>query len=1277
MANPWEKYQTPDVVSQGGPWSKYGNMTPREAVDALPDFLTRTAAEKQEDESRKEAERLAYQQKLAEIPVGMYGPAWNDRAKFRDTVLEEQGKTMTRPEAALVRLTNSAALSIPQHLDKRVNEAVGAAGNEYPVTSTAADVTGFLGPGSLAFKGLEKGAGAVGARLAPALRPPTGTGVMSRLGRYAPVVAGGTAAGVGDYTLYEGTVGAGTRAAQEGRTPEIGERLDAAWRAPSDPWAYTGGFASPFYRVGRAAVTGSFTPTPRAQWAQSVMTPKTPQSEAYKMIAKRLDKDRITPAQLHKAIDNYHYAGYSTVDEMLFELAEASSGGQGAGQLKQLAVALGSVGGDAQQIARDNFRERRLGSLTRLRDDLRKAAGLEGSDFYKYSDQLKEAERTLPDYGPAYSQSVTDESWSQKLWPQLQTSPSAREALDRAWKYASDRGDLEVAREIDTLVQGLGPNPARSGVSSGTGTNVPQKPSTQALDYIDRSLGGKAHSLRARGDGDIASGAQEAQTGLRSIVDAETGLDQPRRVVHELKTAQRALDFGRKAAANGTDLETIQREFTREMKKFANDGVDVLGDETATINASLMMGWVRGAEDMISKASNPGTAIRQLYGTPRQREKMITMLQGLDESGLNLSTGKQSDATKRLRQVTGDKYGAGETAKGRGRFDRERLMLDSENQITLNSQTGQRNEAVAAQGGLENKINMALDAIDAPRQMAKKAVRHGVNRLVRPGIYKPEVNRALGDIMFTGGRDNLKRIVGELENLHAPPAPIKKAPGGPITPPAPVTPAAAIAASQGKPVANGLPIVIDRHGGAMGAAGGFYASPDLNGDGEVSMPERIKSSVIGGIIGRGVKKGAQRLNKTRPAGMRQYEEAKVRVMTGESPPRPSTPEFEAAVIQEMEKFGYAGPRSKQLQKAIDTAPDRFSDDFVTEAVPTPAPSGKPALNMVGSQVMSLKKAQKSAIGLNGYDFPAGKPVIRRQVDVEAGLPPGMSEEEFIFNVRDNPVPTETIAHVLGRTKQEIDDFYYGMIDLGMDPRRLLTKDEIRFLKKGGSMKELVEREGVQAPARWNKQAGAVDIGNGPQRRKDLLKDAMSKSQGAPVEGITQPSRRADPSLNAPYAKGPPGGPLPLLAGVGAAGVAGTYAYDQLTQPKATMQPPAPLPQIPQSFGPSVKPDLSGVQQASVERANMDARAQDQAERQEYWQYLKSRGDGSSIEWNRIQQERAGELALKPEDIARGVIRKRLPYVYGSTPVSVLSEAPIEELIDGHWRPVEPSPATVR
>ena len=214
---------------------------------------------------------------------------------------------------------------------------------------------------------------------------------------------------------------------------------------------------------------------------------------------------------------------------------------------------------------------------------------------------------------------------------------------------------------------------------------------------------------------------------------------------------------------------------------------------------------------------------------------------------------------------------------------------------------------------------------------------------------------------------------------------------------------------------------------------------------------------------------------------------------------------------------------------------------------------------------------------------------------------------------------------------------------------------------GGGAKFIQKADDMLPPPGGPTASNGID----GRRRKDVMREAMSKSQGAPVEGITQPSRRADPTLNAPIEPRDEGGSgllTKILAGAGSAGAA-AYGIDQLIQPEATTVEPTPA--EPQSFGPSVKPDLSSVQAQISEKANLNAREQDQSQRQMYWEFLKSKGDGSSIEWNQIHEERARELTLTPDDIARGVTRKRLPYLYDA-PVSALRTAPVEELINGEW-----------
>lgn len=235
------------------------------------------------------------------------------------------------------------------------------------------------------------------------------------------------------------------------------------------------------------------------------------------------------------------------------------------------------------------------------------------------------------------------------------------------------------------------------------------------------------------------------------------------------------------------------------------------------------------------------------------------------------------------------------------------------------------------------------------------------------------------------------------------------------------------------------------------------------------------------------------------------------------------------------------------------------------------------------------------------------------------------------------------------------------------------------------------------------QRGAINIGGGPQRRKDLLKEAMSKSQGAPVEGVPRPSHQAKnlPQLPPPAPKtsrGIPGGPLPML---GALGVGSSIAYGigKLNQPEASSPtaPPAGGPNAmitslmnsanritaedaqraaqgmpPTHMRPGLKPRLDDTIESVTQTANEAANSEERQRQQEYWEHLQRYGNpGDTVKWNKIREKRARDLLVMPEDRARGVRAKRLPYGY-EVPIDSLKEAPIEELVNGEWRVAEPA-----
>ncbi|MEM7327894.1 MAG: hypothetical protein AAF437_04085 [Pseudomonadota bacterium] len=766
----------------------------------MPQFLTRTTEEKLADRFPGVSaptftpEQVANQERALDAfqkstPSSMISDPTFERGKDLQAFAPKAERHAL--DTGVAAFLNSISLGTAGAANDDSRDMLRKLREANPNAALVGDIAGYLAPGAGVLKAGTAGLKGLGRKF---LRPDMTMKGKSRLAqgvRYGQgVVAPTTIAGGVDYGVYRGTVDATNRAAMDGRDSSVGERWGEFVEGVTSPEGYLfGAVTSPAYRLARGATTtasnsakaskeagrltfapGSFTPTPRAQWAAGLQQDNTPRARAYRMIAKRFKQDGITTEQLNQAIDRYHYAGYSTVDEMLFELAEAATENKGGGKLKQLAVALGSVGGDAQQTARANFDARKMQIPSRIREEMRKAVGLEGSDFYQYGRQIDEQARTAPKpyYDDAYARSISDHAWQRQLWPSLQASPSSQQAIVDAYGYARDLGQLEVAGEIADLLPAIGfrvdqtGRVAKAGATTSDGARppVPSKPSTQALDYIDRMLGDSAQGIRTgSGRTELARGPAGAQARLRSVVDEPTGLNLGRDKFAELKSARDALDFGRDAAKRKIDLETMQEEFARKSAIYGSENID----------AALLMGWLRGAEDVIETATNPGTAIRQLYGSERQRNKLLSML----PDGEGLGSGIKGDKTKRQRVLTGGEREDGHLMEGR--FDRSRRFLDSQNEIVGNSQTGQRNEAVNAQGGLQRLANTVADVVLEPRQAANQAIRAGINRMARPGIFNEDVNRELGDILFTSGKSDLKRIVGDLDRFQKQP---KRAPGG-------------------------------------------------------------------------------------------------------------------------------------------------------------------------------------------------------------------------------------------------------------------------------------------------------------------------------------------------------------------------------------------------------------------------------------------------------------------------------------------------------------------
>jgi hypothetical protein len=670
-----------------------------------------------------------------------------------------------------------------------------------PMSTRAGQVAALTAGG-----GAQLGAKAV--TVAPKLVSPAvasrfaGPGLAAQAGRFAG--RGAVLAGVGateNYT-YNLLAEAPNQYMEAGLpAPTVGERVDYAGSQILSPGgliaAGAGPVGSTLYRGGRAAVASTknlltsggrsalapgataaaqggtpianlFTPS-NVQRNVAAITPTTPskrgrtaREEAIDLLlAKGLDAD-----QTEKLTRLLSYDNYTSVDEMLFELANAD--------IDQLAVAAARVGGEAKKTFREAFRARAAEMPERIRVQLRDAMALSGDELENFSAQMaaRADEATADGYTAAYAQQVSDDTWA-KMWDRLSVSPDTAAAISAGARLArnSYRGNpaqLEVARQLDELASAL----------DSTGT-VPPKLSTHALDYLDRGFGSLIAGQKKNNPA-FAASLIEIQKAVRSAgLDADTGLNVPRGVYSQYKAASRAIDFGAKAFGRGTPLRDLKKQFSASLKDADEVFEDIVGEGRSVVDQALVMGWLRGAEDAIETATNPGSLIRQIYGSERQRAKLLEMMP--QETDV-MTAGLKADQTKRIKALVGSELGAedykfgftlgsGTRAEGRAAvpslFERQRQMLANQARVSGNSVTGEVTEAIAAQGGLQRAADIAARTLINPQDAARNAMLWAVQKVTTPAIFKPEVNRELGRILTTRGRDDLLAVIGEIRARQA------------------------------------------------------------------------------------------------------------------------------------------------------------------------------------------------------------------------------------------------------------------------------------------------------------------------------------------------------------------------------------------------------------------------------------------------------------------------------------------------------------------------------
>lgn len=498
--------------------------------------------------------------------------------------------------------------------------------------------------------------------------------------------------------------------------------------------------------------------------------------------------------QIEAVMKAYHYGGYGSVDEALGLLSNSS-------KVEGLNVALANIPGDAQGAWRDFFEAYRTGSPEVIQRYLSRATGVEADDYAGFVKGLerKKVSEASPLYEASASKPVSPETWDNQILPAILRFDGGPKAIrEAAGEVASGQhpGSLEAASELHRLADqveaihkqaadvgfagGLLPSGHIAELSQQVGSAVarPKQVSTRALIELDKFLGGRAKSIskdRPELAGKYRNTSAEIRgTGRTSGLDPETGYNEGRAVSRSYKTAIQAAESGSKAFANGKSLRTLVDDI-----KLQIDGeMDDLG------KAALLMGWMRSAEDAIESSGGSAQVINRLYGSANQRKKMLAMIPTAKSKGL---PGAQGDQTKRINALGGGKItSGGEKLDLPSIFDRQRKVLNAEKRMTGGSPTAGKAAAVFGESEVTRFIDGVFDVVLNPVGSAKTLTRKVTHAIAKPPVYKEGINRELGNIMTTTGKQGIEKRLADIrkvQGMNAPRggrAPNALAPKGPI-----------------------------------------------------------------------------------------------------------------------------------------------------------------------------------------------------------------------------------------------------------------------------------------------------------------------------------------------------------------------------------------------------------------------------------------------------------------------------------------------------------------
>ena len=487
---------------------------------------------------------------------------------------------------------------------------------------------------------------------------------------------------------------------------------------------------------------------------------------------KHVLKRGLDPDQVEQYVNLYNYSKAGSVEEALGLLSNSS-------KIDSLNVALANIPGDAQGAWRDFFEVFKEGSPEVIQRYLRQATGIDAADYAGYVKGLREKRfsEPAPLYEAAAGKQIAPETWENQILPALlrydgapktireaagETAslgkPGTAEAAQELYRFADELDAIRKQAADSGFAGGLLPSGSLSELSQSAGSQIatPRQLSSRALIELDKFLGGKAQTL-GRTEPQLAGSVRNTQneirgTGRTTGLDPETGANLGRDVSQKYKVAEEATKFGYDSFKNGKTLRSLVDDFRLTNK----EEIDSLAQ------ASILMGWVRAAEDQIENSGNASQVITRLYGSANQRKKLLEMLPKAAEDA---TPAEKSAITRQTKAMMGGKVD-GYKDPLPSIFERQRNVLKAEKRMTGGSPTTPKGTAILGESELSGLIDGVINTVLNPKRAVQEGARKLAHTVWKPTIMKEGVNRELGNILTTTGAKDIKKTLTEIRQVR-------------------------------------------------------------------------------------------------------------------------------------------------------------------------------------------------------------------------------------------------------------------------------------------------------------------------------------------------------------------------------------------------------------------------------------------------------------------------------------------------------------------------------